>query len=226
MAEKKKKDYSSVQDYQVIDNSIDEAVVGHCDQIKVILSPDQRTITVEDNGYGVPIEIHPKTNQSVLVTLFSALKSGGKFDDKIYKTSGQTEILEFSRGILKSEQIIDSPQATDGLTVTFAPDPEIFHEFAYSTFKPSIIQSRLQELAYLNPNLTLIFKTSPQAEPITYHFSSGLAGWEYFHGSFAWQYNSDSKKGQIKSFCNNINTAGGGTHVEGFENGLVSACRD
>src|SRR3954447_22064366 len=57
---------------EVIDNSIDEAVAGHCDQIKVMLSPDQRTITVEDNGYGVPIETHPKTKQSILVTLFSA----------------------------------------------------------------------------------------------------------------------------------------------------------
>lgn len=183
----------------MIDNSIDEAVAGHCDQIKVTLSPDQRSITVEDNGYAVPIETHPKTNQSVLVTLFSALKSGGKFDDKIYKTSGglhgigvtavnalsqelrvwnkrqsQTEILEFSRGILKSREVVDSPQATDGLTVTFTPDPEIFKEFTY--FKIDTIQNRLKELAYLNPNLALIFQSSPDAEPITYHFSSGLAG--------------------------------------------------
>ncbi|RHZ35471.1 DNA gyrase subunit A [endosymbiont GvMRE of Glomus versiforme] len=303
--EKRRKKYSSVQDYQVlediehirkrpgnyigstdeqgwhhlfqevIDNSIDEAVAGHCDQIKVILSPDQRTITVEDNGYGVPIETHPKTNQSVLVTLFSALKSGGKFDDKIYKTSGglhgigvtavnalsqelkvwnkrqgKTEILEFSRGLLKSEEIIDSFQATDGVIVTFTPDPEIFKDFTY--FKIDTIQNRLKELAYLNPNLTLIFQSSPTAEAIIYHFSSGLAGWvkeinqddylanteicseewsnpphkEYFYLNFAWQYNQKQRKSQVRSFCNNIGTAGGGTHVEGFENGLVSATRD
>src|SRR5438034_10620256 len=69
---------------EVIDNSIDEAVAGHCDQIKVTLSLDQRTITIEDNGNGIPIKILPETNQSVLVSLFSRLKSGGKFSDKIY----------------------------------------------------------------------------------------------------------------------------------------------
>jgi DNA gyrase subunit B len=90
------------------------------------------------------------------------------------KRQSQTEILEFSRGILKSREVIDSPQAPDGLTVTFTPDPEIFKEFTY--FKIDTIQSRLKELAYLNPNLALIFQSSPDAEPITYHFSSGLAG--------------------------------------------------
>ena len=73
---------------EVIDNSVDEAVAGRCDQIKVTLSPNQRTIIIEDNGHGVPIGIHPKTNRSVLFTLCSFLKSGGKFGDKIYKTSG------------------------------------------------------------------------------------------------------------------------------------------
>ncbi|CAI2189385.1 10426_t:CDS:2, partial [Funneliformis geosporum] len=131
-----------------------------------------------DNGYGVPIGIHPKTNQSVLATLFSALKSGGKFDDKIYKTSGglhgigvtAVNALSQDRGILQSAQIVESPQTIDGLKVTFTPDPEIFKDFTH--FKIDTFQNRLRELAYLNPNLTLIFRTSPEAEPITYHFSS------------------------------------------------------
>jgi DNA gyrase subunit B len=228
MSEKEKK-YSSAKDYQVlediehirkrpgnyigstdeqgwhhlfqevIDNSIDEAVAGHCNEIKVTLSSDQRTITIEDNGYGLPIEILPETKKSVLSSVFLFLKSGGKFDDEIYKTSGglhgigltavnalskylkacnkrggKTEILEFSQGILKSSQIIDSPQETNGVIITFTPDPEIFHEFTY--FKKETIQNRLRELAYLNPNVTLIFYSAPEATPIPYHYSSGLAG--------------------------------------------------
>ena len=182
---------------EIIDNSIDEAVVGNCDQIKVTLSPDQRTITVEDNGHGVPIENLKGTNQNTLIAICSSLRAGGKFTDKIYQTSGglhgigltavnflsqelklqnsrqgQTQILEFNRGVLKSEKVIESPQDAHGLTVTFTPDPEIFKDFTY--FKVEIIQKRLKELAYLNPNLTLYFYTSPNAEPIIYHFAGGL----------------------------------------------------
>jgi DNA gyrase subunit B len=314
MSETKKKQYSSVEDYrvleeiehvrrypgnyigstdeqgwhhlaqEVIDNSIDEAVAGHCDQIKITLSPDQRTITIEDNGYGIPIKILSDTNQSVLVSLLLKLKSGGKFDGKIYKTSGgmhgigitavnflsqelkawnrrqgKTQVLEFSRGVLKSEEIIDSPKAADGLTITFMPDPEIFQEFTY--FKIETIQNRLRDLAYLNPNVSLTFLSSPEATPLTYHYSGGLAGWvkeinqdnylensevsseewtglvpirkdkegnwikEYFYLNFAWQYSQEGKT-QLKSFCNNIRTEGGGSHLVGFGNGLVGAIRD
>ncbi|MCE8163474.1 MAG: ATP-binding protein [Candidatus Moeniiplasma glomeromycotorum] len=269
---------------EVIDNSIDEAVAGRCDQIKVVLSPDQRTITIEDNGQGMPIKILPGTTQTVLANLLSRLRSGGKFGGKIYKTSGgmhgigitavnflsqelkvwnrrqgQTQILEFNRGILKKEEIIDSSQETDGLTVTFTPDPKVFQEFTY--FKIETIQNRLKDLAYLNPNVTLIFLSSPEATPITYHYNSGLAGlvkeinqenylenieicleewsdltairkdeegnWikENFYLNFAWQYSKGGKV-QLKSFCNNIRTEGGGSHLVGFGNGFVSAVRD
>lgn len=85
---------------------------------------------------------------------------------------GKTQILEFNRGVLKSERIFESSQNLHGLTATFTPDPEIFKDFTY--FKVEIIQKRLKELAYLNPNLTLYFYTSPTAEPITYHFVGGL----------------------------------------------------
>jgi len=72
----------------VIDNSIDEAVAGYCSQVKITLSADQKIITVEDNGRGIPIEIHPNTKKSTLETIFTFLHSGGKFDNKVYKTSG------------------------------------------------------------------------------------------------------------------------------------------
>ena len=73
---------------EVIDNSIDEAVAGYCSQVKITLSADQKVITMEDNGRGIPIEIHPNTKKSTLETIFTFLHSGGKFDNKVYKTSG------------------------------------------------------------------------------------------------------------------------------------------
>ncbi|CAI2164571.1 18993_t:CDS:2 [Funneliformis geosporum] len=184
---------------KVIDNSIDEAVGGYCSEIKITLSADQKEITVEDNGRGVPIEIHPDTKKSTLETIFTTLHSGAKLESEVYKTSGglhgigvtavnalsaylkarstregKTEILEFQEGkLINPPQIIDAPQQANGTIISFTPDPKIFKEFTY--FKIETIQSRLNELAYLNPNLTLFFSTSPDATPIVYHFSSGLA---------------------------------------------------
>nr|CAG8443501.1 13422_t:CDS:2 [Entrophospora candida] len=280
---KSKKKYSSAQDYKVlediehirkrpgnyigstdeqgwhhlfqeiIDNSIDEAVAGHCDQIKVTLSPDQRTITLEDNGYGValetmdgvPLEKSSGEEKSVLLTLFSSLKSGGKFENKIYETSGGLHGI----GVTAVNALSEELKVTDGFVVSFTPDPEIFKEFTY--FKVEIIQKRLKELAYLNPNLTLYFYTSPTAEPIIYHFTGGLRSWieeihtgktvlgevfhkvvleekspEYFQLDFAFQYQDGYDKINTRSFCNNIRTGGGGSHVSGFESGLFEICKE
>jgi len=174
-------------------------VAGYCNQVKISLSADQKIITVEDNGRGIPIEVHPNTKKSTLETIFTFLHSGGKFDNKVYKTSGglhgvgvtavnalsanlkvwsrrdgKTEYLEFQEGILINSQITETPEETNGITITFTPDPKIFQEFTY--FKIETIQNRLRELAYLNPNISLIFYSSPEVAPITYHYSSGLTG--------------------------------------------------
>jgi DNA gyrase subunit B len=139
----------------------------------------------------------PKTKISVLRTIFEVLHSGGKFDDKAYKTSGglhgvgvtvvnalseflrvessregKTETIIYERGGLISSQIVDTPERSNGLLVEFTPDPGIFKEFTY--FKVETIQRRLKEIAYLNPNLTFYFATSPTTEPIIYHFTGGL----------------------------------------------------
>jgi len=172
-------------------------MAGYCQKIWITLSADQTTITIKDDGRGIPIETHPKTKISVLRTIFEVLHSGGKFDNKAYKTSGglhgvgvtvvnalsktlrvessregKTETVIYEQGKLVSSQIVDTPERINGLLVEFAPDPEIFKEFTY--FKVETIQRRLKELAYLNPNLTLYFATSPTAEPIIYHFTGGL----------------------------------------------------
>ncbi|CAG8453177.1 3887_t:CDS:2 [Ambispora gerdemannii] len=162
-----------------------ESVAGYCSEVKITLSLDQKHITVEDNGRGIPIAIHPDTKKSTLETIFTFLHSGGKFENKVYKTSGGlhgvgvtavnalSANLKFQEGVLINSQITDTPKATNGITITFTPDPKIFQEFTY--FKIETIQNRLKELAYLNPNVSLAFATSPEATPITYHYSSGLA---------------------------------------------------
>jgi len=184
---------------EVIDNSIDEAVAGYCTEIKVILSADQRSLTMEDNGRGIPIEIHPETHRSTLETIFTVLHSGGKFSNEVYKTSGglhgvgvtavnalstslkvwsrregKTEYLEFEEGILVNSKITSTPQVQNGITITFTPDQKIFKEFTH--FKIEVIQNRLKELAYLNPKLTLLFFNTAEAEPVVYHSETGLAG--------------------------------------------------
>ncbi|CAG8685158.1 15164_t:CDS:2 [Cetraspora pellucida] len=176
----------STDEQEVVDNSIDEAVAGHCSEIKIILSADQSTLTIEDNGRGIPIEIHPETKKSTLETIFTVLHSGGKFDNKVYKTSGGlhgvgvTAVNALSANLkLATSSISDTPEAKNGITVNFTPDKKIFKEFTH--FRIELIQDRLQE---------------------------------------------DTRKGQIKSFCNNIGTGSGGTHVEGFEAGFVSAVRE
>jgi DNA gyrase subunit B len=260
--------------WEAIDNPVDEAVAGYCQKIWITLSADQTTITIKDDGRGIPIEIHPKTKISVLRTIFEVLHSGGKFDNKAYKTSGglhgvgvtvvnalskslrvessregKTETVIYERGELISSQIVDTSKQSNGLLVEFTPDPEIFKEFTY--FKVEVIQRRLKEIAYLNPNLTLYFATSPTAEPITYNFTGGLKSWveelnsgkttlgevfhrivleekdsEYFQLSFAFQYQDSYDRSNTRSFCNNIRTGGGGSHVSGFESGLFEVCKE
>ncbi|WNE40972.1 MAG: DNA gyrase subunit B [Mycoplasmataceae bacterium] len=260
--------------WEAIDNPVDEAVAGYCQKIWITLSADQTTITIKDDGRGIPIETHPKTKISVLRTIFEVLHSGGKFDNKAYKTSGglhgvgvtvvnalsknlrvessregKTEVVTYERGKLIFNQIADTPNKSNGLLVEFTPDSEIFKDFTY--FKVETIQRRLKELAYLNPNLTLYFGSSPDVEPIVYHFTGGLKSWieelnagketlgevfhktideekgsDYFQLSVAFQFNNSYEKSSSRSFCNNIRTGGGGSHVSGFESGLFEVCKD
>jgi len=261
--------------WEAIDNPVDEAVAGYCHKIWVTLSADQTTITIKDDGRGIPIEIHPKTKRSTLETIFTVLHSGGKFDNKVYKTSGglhgvgvtvvnalskylrveswregKTEKLIYEKGKLISSQIIDTPNQPNGVLVEFTPDGEIFKDFTY--FKAETLQRRLRELAYLNPNLELSFSNSSEAKPHIYHYAGGLASWvkeinsgerlvgteicqeefeekdekKYFYLNLAFQYNDGYEKTGVRSFCNNIRTGSGGTHVDGFETGLLKACQE
>ena len=162
--------------YEVVDNSIDEAMAGHCDNIQVIINEDN-SITVIDNGRGIPVDYHEKEGKSALEVVMTVLHAGGKFDKGTYKVSGglhgvgvscvnalssfmrvevarngKLYVQEYECGIPKfSVKEIGESDIT-GTTVTFLPDKSIFTE---TVFKYDIIADRLRELAFLNAGIKL-----------------------------------------------------------------------
>ena len=173
--------------WEIVDNSIDEALAGYCDDIEVIISKEN-SITVKDEGRGVPVGIHPKTGKSTVETIFTVLHAGGKFGGGGYKVSGGlhgvgasvvnalSEWLEvrvykdgnvyFQRFVNGGHpegdlKIIDTcAKDRTGTTVSFKPDPDIFTET--TIFNYETLQQRLRELAFLNKGLRIILMDERQ----------------------------------------------------------------
>jgi DNA gyrase subunit B len=185
--------------WEVVDNSVDEAMAGYCDRIEVTLLPDGG-VRVVDDGRGIPVEKHAKTRRSALTTVLTTLHAGGKFEQGAYTVSGGlhgvgvsvvnalSERLEaevrrdghvwhqaFVRGKPEADVVKDRPwKRNTGTTITFWPDHEIFTEtteFAYDT-----VASRLRELAFLNKGLEIVFTDEREAEPRseTFLYRGGL----------------------------------------------------
>ncbi|KAB1440826.1 DNA topoisomerase (ATP-hydrolyzing) subunit B [Pseudodesulfovibrio senegalensis] len=181
--------------YEVIDNSIDEAMAGHCDKIKVTLHMDN-SCTVSDNGRGVPVDIHPKEGVPALQVVMTMLHAGGKFDNDSYKVSGglhgvgvscvnalsefmestvkrngKTYRMKFERGVPVTELEEIGPSDSTGTTQRFRPDEEIFevNQFDFDTLK-----KRFKELAYLNSGLEIEFKDERSGDVETFRFDGGI----------------------------------------------------
>lgn len=182
--------------YEVVDNSIDEAMTGHCDTIDIELTTEGSCI-VSDNGRGIPVGMHPTENMPTLTVVLTVLHAGGKFDQDTYKVSGGLHGVgvsvvnalskklvatvqregkiyrqEFAKGQIASEFGIIGESKKTGTSIEFFPDEEIFEltEFDYE-----ILAKRFRELAYLNPKITINFKDNRVGRNESFHFEGGIS---------------------------------------------------
>lgn len=190
--------------YEIVDNSIDESLAGYCTDIRVTIHPDN-SVTVEDNGRGIPVDIKPDSGKSALEIVHTVLHAGGKFGDGGYKVSGglhgvgasvvnalsEKFVVEVSRTgfIWRQEYMRGEPTApvektkeTDksGTKTTFWPDPEIFTET--TEIDKDVIANRLREMAFLNKGLKIILIDGKTMEEEVFHYEGGIASYvEYLN---------------------------------------------
>ncbi len=186
--------------YEVVDNSIDEALAGHCNDIEVIIHPEG-SVSVADNGRGIPFDIHKETKRPAVEVVLTTLHAGGKFGDSVYKVSGglhgvgvsvvnalsewmDAEIFRegkiyaqrYDRGKPQKEKLSSSKEKErTGTVITFKPDAEIFTEM---DFDRKTIAHRLRELAYLNKGVKITFvderEKSKELREEIYQFDGGI----------------------------------------------------
>ncbi|MFC1560238.1 DNA topoisomerase (ATP-hydrolyzing) subunit B [Candidatus Margulisiibacteriota bacterium] len=248
--------------YEVVDNSIDESLAGFCDTIEVTINKN-KSVTVKDNGRGIPIDKHKETKRPAIEVVMTTLHAGGKFGKDVYKVSGGlhgvgvsvvnalSEWLDvevrrdgviytqrYERGKPKKPNIATpkTPPKGTGTIVTFQADKEIFTELDYDY---SSVRHRLQELAYLNKGIKIIFSDERNDKSETYHYDGGIISYvEHLNQGkqalfvppiymseekdnvvveIAVQHCKDYYDENIYSFVNCISTKEGGTHVAGFK---------
>jgi len=181
---------------EIVDNSVDEALAGHCTEINVVVLSDDR-ISVEDNGRGIPVDMHPTEKRSALEVVHTVLHAGGKFEKSAYKVSGglhgvgasvvnalsdefEVEVHKngkiyfqrYERGIPKTKVEERGKTNSKGTKTTFTPDSKIFPEIR---FKYEIIAQYLREMAYLNAGLRIRLRDERINKAEEFHFEGGIA---------------------------------------------------
>jgi DNA gyrase subunit B len=185
---------------EVVDNSIDEALAGYCDYLKIIIHEDGY-LTVKDNGRGIPVDEHPKLKLPAVEVVLTKLHAGGKFDKNTYKVSGglhgvgvscvnalsssfyaeihrdgEIHVMEFQKGATVTPLKVTGKTNETGTIIRFKPDPEIFTQS--TEFKFDIIADRMRELAFLNPEITIdILDEREEDEELrqkSFHFAGGV----------------------------------------------------
>ncbi len=244
--------------YEVVDNSIDEAMAGYATEISVTINNDG-SVTVEDNGRGIPVETHPDLGFSTLQGVMCVLKFGGKFKKGAYQTSGglhgvgvtvvnflsewcEVEVRrnghvyqqEYERGVPSADVRRIGRTDRRGTKTTFKPDGQIFPNTA---FQYNILYKRLQELAFLNRGVKIVYKDMRSGAGESFHYERGILEFiellnrasEPAHEDIiylnsevegvgleiALQYSSEYTE-NVHSYVNNIYTSEGGTHLSGF----------
>ena len=188
--------------FEIVDNSIDEALAGHCSKITVSIHNDG-SCSIEDDGRGIPVDIHPKYNIPALELVMTNLHAGGKFGKGAYQVSGglhgvgakcvnavsewfEVEVkrdkkvhkMEFSRGITTSKMKIIGETNRTGTRIAFSPDPEIF--LTTREFKFELLAKRLRELAFLNPGIEIDFIDERINKSENFIFKDGIAEYVLF----------------------------------------------
>ncbi|NOX38782.1 MAG: DNA topoisomerase (ATP-hydrolyzing) subunit B [Calditrichaeota bacterium] len=248
--------------YEIVDNSIDEAMAGYCSRIVVTIHADE-SITVEDNGRGIPVDLHKEMKKSALEVIMTVLHAGGKFDKSTYKVSGglhgvgasvvnalsewcEVEVYRdgaiwrqrYQRGVPTTPVEKIGKTKKTGTKTTFLPDRTIFKKVK---FNRDTLASRLRELAFLNRDLKIILRDERDGSEEVFHYKGGLVEFIkyldqnrtplhkpiYFEDNkegvkveIAFEYN-DSYNENIFTYCNNVNTIEGGTHLSGFKSALT-----
>jgi DNA gyrase subunit B len=252
--------------YEVVDNSIDEAMAGYCRNIHVTLHTDG-SVSVVDDGRGIPVDNHADSGLSALEVVLTKVHAGGKFDHDTYKVSGglhgvgitvvnalaewlEAEVRrdgqiwrqEYRKGQPEGSVTAKGLTKTTGTTIRFLPDGEIFPKI---DFDFDVLEKRLRELAFLNKGIRIRLTDERMDEPrdVEFFSAAGLSEFVVFLNraqtvlhqpivfwgrdeerdvevEIALQYN-DSISEMVVSYCNNINTVEGGTHLTGFRTALT-----
>jgi len=249
--------------YEIVDNSIDEAMAGYASEIVVTIHPDC-SITVEDNGRGIPVDMHPLEKRPAVEVIMTVLHAGGKFDKSSYKVSGglhgvgasvvnalsehcAVEIYRngkiykqtYERGKPLDEVHVVGKTDKNGTKITFLADREIFTKIVY---KYEVLANRLRELAFLNKNLKITLWDERTEKKEVFQYAGGLRAFVeyldktrtavnkeaiYIEGErdnvpveIALQYNTSYTE-NILTYCNNVNTIEGGSHLSGFKAALT-----
>ena len=264
---------------ELVDNAIDEAMGGYCTHIEVTIHPDN-SVSVRDNGRGIPVGYHEKMHKSALEVALTVLHAGGKFGGSGYKVSGGLHGVGLSvvnalssrltaevrrDGIIYRQEYVDGDPVTgveqvgtygddtgSGTTITFLANDQIFDTLDYNY---DTLRGRMRELAFLNKGvaITVADQRTDPVQSKKYCYEGGIISFVehlnkskdvlhedvmYFEGSkddparqqvasveVAMQYNTDYNE-SVFTFANNINTAEGGTHLQGFRSALARSIND
>jgi DNA gyrase subunit B len=250
--------------YEIVDNSIDEAMAGYCNSINATIHVDD-TITVQDDGRGIPVDLHKESNKSALEVIMTVLHAGGKFDKSTYKVSGGLhgvgasvvnalsewcEVQVFRDGIVWEQKyqrgVPIGPVKKVGKTkksgtnTIFMADMEIFRKAKYNF---ETLANHLRDLAFLNKGLKITLRDERESEiqEEVFHYKGGLVEFvkyldqnrmglhkpiyyederEGVQVEIAFEYNNSYNE-NIFTYCNNVNTIEGGTHLSGFRAALT-----